>query len=246
LEGGGTLIGTFVKSSDPAIAELLAIAGYDLLVADVEHSSLALREVEAIARAAEPHGVPVLARIAPREVASAGRFLDAGVIGVQVTDVTDVETLSELRHATRFPPAGHRSLALSHRAAGFGAISPAEFLERADAELLTVAQIESRAGVAALGDLLAFPSNPDVWFIGPFDLSSDLGHPGAVSHPEVTRAIDDVLDAVHRRGARSGIFARDAEDARRWIERGVRFILLGSDLTLLATAARGTLTAVRS
>jgi 2-keto-3-deoxy-L-rhamnonate aldolase RhmA len=84
-----------------------------------------------------------------------------------------------------------------------------------------------------------------VWFIGPLDLSSDLGHPGAFSHPDVTRTIDDVLAAVHGRGARSGMFARDPEDARRWLARGVSLILLGSDLTLLAAAARDSLAVIR-
>jgi 2-keto-3-deoxy-L-rhamnonate aldolase RhmA len=245
LASGNSLIGTFIKCADPAVAELLAIAGYDLLVADVEHASLALRDVEAIARAADAHGVPVLARIAPRETATAGRFLDAGVRGIQLTDVTDETTLGELYRATRFPPEGRRSLALSHRAAGFGALSLAGFLERANDELLTIAQIESRAGVAAIEALLGSPFSPDVWFIGPLDLSSDLGHPGDYSHPDVTGAIDHVLAAVHDRGARSGMFARDAEDAQGWLARGVSVILIGSDVTLLAAAARQSLESVR-
>jgi 2-keto-3-deoxy-L-rhamnonate aldolase RhmA len=245
LASGEQVIGTFIKCADPAVAELLAIAGYDLLVADVEHASLALRDVEAIARAADVHGVPVLARIAPREATTAGRFLDAGVTGIQLTDVTDEETLAELHRATRFPPDGHRSLALSHRAAGFGALPLADFLGRATDELLTVVQIESRAGVAAIEALLRSPFSPDIWFIGPLDLSSDLGHPGAFSHPDVTRTIDHVLASVHEHGARSGIFARDPQDAQQWLARGVSFILLGSDLTLLAAAARDSLAAVR-
>jgi 2-keto-3-deoxy-L-rhamnonate aldolase RhmA len=245
LAGGRPVVGTFIKSADPAVAELFAIAGYDLLVADVEHASLALRDVEAIARAADVHGVPVLARIAPREAAGAGRFLDAGVSGIQLTDVSDEETLAALYRATRFPPQGRRSLALSHRAAGFGALSLDTFLERANDELLTVVQIESRTGAAAIEALLRSPFSPDVWFIGPLDLSSDLGHPGALSHPDVTRTIDHVLAAVHDHGACSGMFARDPEDAQRWLARGVSLILLGSDLTLLAAAARDSLAAIR-
>jgi 2-keto-3-deoxy-L-rhamnonate aldolase RhmA len=239
------VVGTFIKSSDPAVAELFAIAGYDFLVADVEHASLAIRDVEAIARAADVHGVPVLARIAPREAAAAGRFLDVGLSGIQLTDVTDEATLAELYRATRFPPKGRRSLALSHRAARFGQLSLAGFLERASDELVTVVQIESRAGVEAIESLLRSPFSPDVWFIGPLDLSSDLGHPGALSHPDVTRTIDHVLAAIHDHGARSGMFARDPEDAKRWIARGVSLVLLGSDLTLLAAAARESLAVVR-
>lgn len=126
LEQGEPLLGTFVKSADPAVTEILALAGFDVLVADLEHSSLATADVAAIARAAERSEVAVLARIPAHGLAQAGRLLETGAIGVQVTDVLDAATLTELWRATRFPPDGRRSLALTQRDAGFGRIGAAE------------------------------------------------------------------------------------------------------------------------
>jgi 2-keto-3-deoxy-L-rhamnonate aldolase RhmA len=246
LERGETVLGTFVKSPDPAVAEILAGSGFDLLVADLEHSSLTVADVATIVRAAEPFEVPVMARIAPSEIAQAARLLETGAIGVQVTDVVDPETLTELRRATRFPPAGRRSLALTQRDAGFGRITAPAYLEQAAARLLTVAQVESRAGVAALGALLASPDQPDAWFIGPFDLSTDLGHPGDLEHPEVQKAFGEILSALEAAGSRIGVFARDGADAAAWRERGASFLLLSSDVTLLAGAARSAVAGARS
>jgi 4-hydroxy-2-oxoheptanedioate aldolase len=246
LDRGEPLLGTFVKSSDPAVAEILALAGFDLLVADLEHSSLTAADVAAIARAAEASQVPVLARIPAHGLAEAGRLLETGAIGVQVTDVVDAQTLTELWRATRFPPQGRRSLALTQRDAGFGRVGAAQYLRQARERLLTVAQIESRAGVAALAELLASPHQPDVWFIGPFDLSSDLGHPGELEHPDVAGVVTTILDQLSRHGARIGVFARDAADATAWRARGAQFVLLSSDVTLLASAARTTLAAARA
>ena len=248
LELGETVLGTFVKSPDPAVAEILAGAGFDLLVADLEHSSLTVADVATIVRAAEPFEVAVLARIHPAQVELAGRLLETGAIGVQVTDVVDTTTLAQLREATRFPPQGRRSLALTQRDAGFGRLGASAYIEQARARLLTVAQIESRAGVAALDTLLASPDQPDVWFIGPFDLSTDLGHPGELEHAEVRAAFATILEALQAApaGPRIGVFARDAADAAAWHARGASLLLVSSDVTFLASAARTTLAATRA
>jgi 4-hydroxy-2-oxoheptanedioate aldolase len=246
LERGETILGTFVKSPDPAIAEILAGAGFELLVADLEHSSLTIADVATIVRAAEPFEVPVMARIASGEIGQAARLLETGAIGVQVTDVVDPETLAELRRATRFPPQGRRSLALTQRDAGFGRMTAPAYLEQAAARLLTVAQVESRAGVAALGALLASPDQPDVWFIGPFDLSSDLGHPGELEHADVQATFEEILGKLEAAEARIGVFARDGADAERWHAHGARFLLLSSDVTLLAGAARSAVASARA
>jgi 2-keto-3-deoxy-L-rhamnonate aldolase RhmA len=246
LERGETVLGTFVKSPDPAVAEILAGAGFELLVADLEHSSLTVADVATIVRAAEPFEVAVMARIPAAAITEASRLLETGAIGVQVTDVVDPATLAELRDATRFPPAGRRSLALTHRDAGFGRIGAAAYIDQAHARLVTVAQVESRAGVAALPELLASPDQPDVWFIGPFDLSTDLGYPGELEHPDVQAAFDELLRPLGAAGARIGVFARDAADAAAWRARGASFLLLSSDVTLLAGAARSMLAAARS
>jgi 4-hydroxy-2-oxoheptanedioate aldolase len=246
LEHGETILGTFVKSPDPAVAEILAGAGFELLVADLEHSNLTVADVATIVRAAEPFEVPVIARIAPSEIAQAGRLLETGAIGVQVTDVSDREMLAELRRSTRFPPRGRRSLALTQRDAGFGRITAPAYLEQVAARLLTVAQVESRAGVAALDALLASPDQPDVWFIGPFDLSADLGHPGELEHADVQKALNEILSTLGAAGAHIGVFARDVADAELWHARGARFVLLSSDVMLLAGAARSAVATARS
>ena len=88
LAAGERLIGTFVKSRDPATAEALAVAGYDFVVADMEHSPLAVADVEGIARACSSRDVAVLARVPPSRLGLCGALLDAGVTGIQVSDVS--------------------------------------------------------------------------------------------------------------------------------------------------------------
>jgi 4-hydroxy-2-oxoheptanedioate aldolase len=91
--------------------------------------------------------------------------------------------------------------------------------------------------VAALPQLLAAQHAPDAWFIGPVDLSCDLGHPGDLEHPEVRAAIGAAASAILAGGARLGVFAAGERDAAAWRARGATYVLAGSDLTLLAQRA---------
>jgi 2-keto-3-deoxy-L-rhamnonate aldolase RhmA len=245
LASGEVVLGTFVKSADAGSTEILACAGFDFLVADLEHSSLVIADVESITRAAAVHGVPVLARIGLHDLGVAGRILDTGIAGIQLTDVASRRSLAAASAAIRFPPAGRRSLSLSHRAARYGHLPAASFVREADEGVLIVAQIESRRGAAALDDMLAAPVLPDAWFLGPVDLSNDLGHPGEDGHPEVQAAFEGIVASLSAKAARLGVFARDIKQARSWIERGATFIVVSSDVMLLAGAARQVVAAWR-
>jgi 2-keto-3-deoxy-L-rhamnonate aldolase RhmA len=232
LRGGEPLLGTFLKTGDPAVVETVAGAGFDLLVADVEHAPLDLRDLATIARC----GVPTLARIGANALPDVGRMLEAGLAGIQLADVTDAAALDALRRAVRFHPQGTRGCATSHRATGYGRVPARDWVASADG-VVVVAQIESVAGIDALPWLLAEERGPDAWFIGPVDLSCDLGHPGDLTHPDVRDAIATAADAILGAGARLGIFVSDERAAAAWRERGATYLLAGSDLTLLAQRA---------
>ena len=236
LASGEPLLGTFVKSHDAALAEILAGAGFDFLIADLDHSSLGLGDLEHIVRAASLHAASVIVRLSPADANQIGRVLDLGATGIQLTDVTTVAALEGARGAAVYPPAGHRSLALSHRAARYGREPVDDYLRRAGDEFVLVAQIESGEGVAALPSLLESAA-ADAWFVGPMDLSASLGHPGRFDDPPVRAVLDDAVDTILGSGARLGIFARDGEDAVSWRGRGATLVAVSSDYTLLASAA---------
>jgi 2-keto-3-deoxy-L-rhamnonate aldolase RhmA len=238
LSGGAALLGTFVKSADPGVAEILGGAGFDFLTADLEHSALGLRELEGIVRAAALGGCRVIARLSPERLDDAGRAVEAGVAGIQVSNVSDAATAAAARGAVTLAPRGRLGLSLSHRAAGFGALSAADYAERVLGELLVVGQIESRAGLETLDELLVMPDGPDAWFLGPMDLSADLGHPGELAHPEVVAALNGAATAILEAQRPLGIFATDEQAARHWRSRGATLVTLGSDVGLLARQAR--------
>ncbi len=237
LEARDEMFGTFVKSADANISEVLVRAGYDFLVADMDHATLTLPEVVTIVRTAEIDRVPVIVRVTPGALDLVGRILDAGAAGVQITDVSSPEMGAAARAAVEYPPSGHRGLAFSHRAASFGLESPDAYVRRTRRSVALIAQIESRDGVDALPALVV-GDDFDAFFLGPADLAGSLGHPGDADHASVRDALEEAAEIILGHGKVLGVFARDAQDASDWRRRGATLIASGSEATLLARAAR--------
>jgi 2-keto-3-deoxy-L-rhamnonate aldolase RhmA len=239
LAGGERLIGTFVKSRDPATTEALAVAGYDFVVADMEHSPLAVADVEGIARACSPRDVAVLARVPPSRLGLCGALLDAGATGIQVSDVSSAALAAEVAAAAWYPPRGERSLSLSTRAARFGTLPAAEHIARSDEHTVLVGQIESAAGGGSLASIIA-SGVFDALFLGATDLSVALGHPGDVRHPVVAAALADAAAVITGSGTPLGIFCGSADEAADWAQRGASMLAVSSDLSMLTSAAAAT------
>lgn len=244
LRDGGRLIGTFVKSRDPAVAEALAVSGYDLLVADLEHSPLSVSDVEGMVRACDCHDVPVIARIPVSSLGLSGALLDAGVTGLQVSDVTSAATAKAVRAAAHYPPDGARSLSTATRAARFGAVPAASHIAASRARTVLIGQIESPQGLDAVDQVIKSEVF-DALFIGPSDLSATLGHPGSMDHPSVREAITRATDSVLGSGVPLGMFCPTAESARQWARRGLTLLVISTDLSMLGSAARAAISGIR-
>ena len=163
------------------------------------------------------------------------RLLEAGAAGIQLARGSGAEARS-LRQLVSYPPVGSRSVSLSQPAADYGiGVSLAEHFERSNASVLAVGQFETAdysegidAAMAAL----------DVAFIGPVDLSVDLGTPGRLDSEPMRAATEAIEAAAAARGVPRGIFAGSPEAADDAVARGYRYIVAGSDLTMLAGGAR--------
>jgi len=229
LLAGEAMFGTFLGLGSALAAEACALAGFDWLLVDLEHGGGDDSTFLQQQLAAQAHGVPVLVRVESGERIRAGRALDLGAAGVMVPRL---ESAAEARQAVRhvrYPPSGDRGVATYNRACGFG-LRP----EMLDAEPgLCVIQVESRDAVERIEEIAAV-DGIDVLFVGPRDLSHDLGVPGDTSAPAFRSALKRVLAT----GIPAGILAPDAVTARRYADEGFRFVGIGSDASLLAASAR--------
>jgi 4-hydroxy-2-oxoheptanedioate aldolase len=242
LAGEATL-GTFIGTASPVVAEVCAAAGFDWLLLDLEHGSGGEEQVRATVPAAAAYGVPTLVRVESHARIRAGRVLDAGAAGVMFPRLDTAEQARTAVTHLHYPPRGVRGVATYNRACRFGLDLGA--LERADDQILCMVQIESARAVEAAEEIAAV-DGVDVLFVGPRDLSHDLGVPGQVTAPAFLEALEKVRLAAARHGKACGLLVPDGAAAEARIAEGWTFITIGSDSTLLATNAMAQLTRART
>ena len=242
LAAGETLYGTFLGLGSSLAAEACAVAGFDWLLVDLEHGGGDERALLQQVMAAEARRVPMLARVESAERIRTGRLLDTGVAGIMFPRLESVDDVRTAVRHLRYPPEGDRGVATYNRVYDFG-LRP-EGLATANDSVVGVVQVESRRAVESAAGMAAVPG-VDVLFVGPRDLSTDLGCPGRFDHPDFLSALDQVLAAAKNGGIAAGILAGDATQAAVYTDLGFRFVGVGSDASLLARAAADAVTRLR-
>lgn len=244
LAQGKPALGVSVMIPSPQLVEMLGALGFDWVLLDCEHGTLSLESVELMAMAAEAAGMTPIARPATKSAEHILQVLDRGVMGVQIPHVASAADARAAVQAVKFHPLGSRSLAAGTRAANYDAHgSMGDFVRAANEATLVAVQIEDRAALDNLGEILAV-EGIDVFFIGPSDLSQSLGYPGDPKAPEVARAIQASLERIVGAGKVAGMPAA-ADSVAQVIGQGVRYIythvpkLLGASArAYLAQAAK--------
>ena len=225
-------LGLFVKLPSTQALEVAAGAGFDFCLIDLEHSQLDEADAMRLAAHAAAIGFPAVARIAANDRGLVNRLLEAGCVGIQLSTVRTATQVRELRAATRYAPAGSRSISLAQRRAGYGSVGMGDYLaaEAADPPLV-IAQIETATTEDTLAEILA--AGPDVVFVGTADLRADLELDAAAFDARVA----EICDAVEAGGVVLGAIALD--DPR------VLFRAVGSDLSLLQSASSAAVASAR-
>jgi 4-hydroxy-2-oxoheptanedioate aldolase len=139
--------------------------------------------------------------------------------------------------AARYFPEGKRGLCSYVRAAGYSSIAPDEHMNSSNQEVLTVIHIEGEAAATGVKAILE-TQGIDVIFLGPWDLSQSLGVPGKTKDPKVIGVMETVIQACREKGVIAGTFVREVEDAKRWIDLGIQYMMVSTDAGLLLRGSR--------
>jgi 4-hydroxy-2-oxoheptanedioate aldolase len=220
------LLATFNLLPSPEIVELIALAGFDVVVVDLEHGPHDLADLRRALAAADARGLPALARVRTAAAAEIGAVLDLGAAGVLVPHVGSAAAAAAVVRAARFAPAGDRGANPWVRAAGYG--SRQDWFARADAEVAVLVMVEGADALGELDRIVAVPGLDGI-FLGPVDLSHALGVPGQWDHPEVVGAVRAAVRTAREAGVAAGLFTPDPRAVAGWWRRGARLVAAGVD-----------------
>ena len=237
LQKGEVLIGTWISLGHPGIAEIMARAGYDWVVVDLEHSVISIETAADLIRVIDLSGSVPLVRLTSNQPDQIKRVMDAGAHGIIVPMVNTVEDAKQAVDAVRYAPDGSRGVGLA-RAQGYGSDFK-EYLEWQKKESLVIVQIEHKQALEALEPILKVPG-VDGLIIGPYDLSCSMGIPGMFEHPDFKKAMDYILETGKKLSVPTGlhIVEPDEEHLAKCVNDGYRFIAYSVDIRILDVVAR--------
>ncbi len=236
LAAGDTVFGCWLGMADAYVAEMAASCGFDWLLIDGEHAPNDLRSTLAQLLVIEPSPSLPVVRLRDDDLARIKQLLDTGAQSLLIPMIeTAAQALRAVR-ATRYPPEGIRGVGSSlARASRFSNIP--DYLATANDQICLILQVESRAGLAALDEILAI-AGIDCVFIGPADLAADMGHLGNAGHPDVRAAVIDALSRIAASGKAAGVLATEDAFIAECVAAGARFVGVGIDVLAYVGALR--------
>lgn len=225
-------LGTYVQTTDTAVVEILAAAGFDFIVIDGEHGPVSIETVKHLILAAKAAGIVSFVRVRRCETDLIMSPLDAGANGVQIPQISDGEAARKAMASAKYDPDGFRGSNPYVRSNRYGADDYIAYVRDANLNTIVIVQVEGIEGIANLDDILAV-SGIDVVWVGPYDLSQSMGIPGQVSHPSVLSKMKSVLEKADAHGIVGGTFADGIDSARRWIDLGVKLVAVSYETKML-------------
>jgi 2-keto-3-deoxy-L-rhamnonate aldolase RhmA len=226
------LFAGWISYAHPSITETFALANFDVIFIDMEHSTISIEQGQRIIAACHGENVPCI----PRPVSHSNDYikplLESGADGMLIQMVETSDQVEELIGFIKYPPVGRRTYGVN-RAHAYG-LDFDDYVNTWNQTSLFLLQIESALGVRNIDQLLAYDEIDGV-MIGPLDLAGSLGVPGQTKHPLVLEASQQVIEACKRYGKSCGTQVVDANSAEIefLFSLGHSFAILGSDLFVL-------------
>jgi 2-dehydro-3-deoxyglucarate aldolase len=228
--------GSWITLAHPLIPEIMAHAGFDWLVVDMEHTSIGHSDLLQLLISIEANGMIPLVRVGENNPNLIKRIMDAGAYGVIVANVCTAKEAKAAVNAVKYPPLGTRGVGL-YRAQAFGKKFEA-YLKWVEEESVVIVQIEHIDAVQQIDEIFSV-SGIDAYMIGPYDLSGSLNKPGKFDDPEVKKAIETIMQAGKKYNIPAGFHSvsSNPNEAFDRQKQGFIFLAFSTDAILLADSS---------
>jgi len=236
------LAGTFLNLGSPTAVEIAADTGFDWLLIDLEHGSGSEADLRNMLLACRGSSAAPVVRIRSVDPDTVKFVMDSGAAGVMFPYVSSVAEARRAVDCIKYPPMGTRGVAGAIRATTFGRDWKQYFAEANDNSLVVV-QIETPEAVEASAEIAAI-EGVDVLFVGPLDLSVNMGCPGDFSQPHFVDALKHVVQSCNDHGKTAGILTKSGFEQQHR-ELGFRFVALGADSLAVVQGLKNNLETLR-
>ena len=236
LKNNELTIGSWIMMGNSMSVEVMALAGFEWLVVDIEHTSINMETVQTLITTIQANNMKALVRVSKNEEVVIKKVLDMGADGIIVPMVSSKEDALQAVDYAKYPPMGKRGVGL-YRASGYGTTFE-EYKKWVNDELVIIAQIEHIDAVNNIDEIVSV-EGIDGTIIGPYDLSGSMGYPGEFERDDVKIAVQKVLDRCKEKNVPSGFHVVDTNPSKlqEKIKQGCTFLAYGIDYFFMRDAA---------
>jgi len=227
-------LGGWINLCDPAIAVIMAHAGYDWVLIDNEHNPFTETQIQSIIYAIRPTSVTPVIRVRGNDPSHIKWVLDSGAGGIMVPMIENIEDAKKAIYYSKYPPVGNRGYS-PLRATDFWTFKK-EYEETANRTILLICQIEQFSAVKDIEKIVQLDGIDGIW-IGYTDLAFSMGFQGNFKHPEVQKAIEKVIEIANKYQKPWGMPAQTPEDFAKMISKGALLMISGSDSSFITAGA---------
>ena len=222
------LLGSLVTTSSPAYVEVMGKLGCDFVFIDTEHGYFSVEESLPLVMAADIWGITSLIRVVENRYDLISKALDLGAQGVIIPHVHSKKELRKAVESAYYPLRGKRGASPSVRSAGYAEFEWAGFQEKSNENIMVIPLIEDREGIENLDEMMDV-DEVELYCLGPFDYSVDIGVPGDRVNPKVERVMEEAVEKIISNGKYVMYPVLNVDEAKKWYERGVKVFVYGID-----------------
>lgn len=236
LAKGGTAFGQMAfEFFTPGLSQIMANAGCDFVILDTEHAGVGIDTIKSQVAYARGTGLAPLVRVTGTHYHLIAPMLDAGVHGIMVPMVETAEQARKIASWCRYRPEGVRGLAFGMPHDDYAGGSHVPKMKAANDRTLTIALIETVAGIDNVDAIMATPGI-DVGWMGHYDLTNAMGIDGQFDHPRYKAAVKKLVAACTKHKKAAGFLCGDVKTGRQYLKWGFRIVCYGTDISVFQGA----------
>jgi 2-keto-3-deoxy-L-rhamnonate aldolase RhmA len=236
LAKGGTAFGQMAfEFFTPGLSQIMANAGAEFVILDTEHAGVGIDTIKSQVAYARGSGLAPLVRVTGTHYHLIAPMLDAGVHGIMVPMVETAEQARKIASWCRYRPEGVRGLAFGMPHDDYAGGDHVPKMKAANARTLTIALIETVAGIDNVDAIMATPGI-DVGWMGHYDLTNAMGIDGQFDHPRYKAAVKKLVAACTKHKKAAGFLCGDVKTGRQYLKWGFRILCYGTDIAVYQQA----------
>ncbi len=233
LRSGKNILGTWCLLPSESVVNVIAKAGLDFVLIDMEHGAISPECALRMVMAAEADGAEAVIRVSSNNESEIAKALDIGASGVIVPHVETVQDSKRALSFIKYSPQGTRGFSPYVRAGGY--TSNKGYTARENKRTLSGIIIEGPEGVADIDCIIDDP-RLDLVYVGVYDISVALGIPGEINNPKVMKVLKECVKKIRAKKKAAGALFHSDEELRLFKSMGVQFLCYRVDSDVLFNA----------